>query len=144
MIRFYFKNLSFKWESVKKVLSIGVPASLTQVINPIGLAALMYITALGFQESGTIAFSLGFRVEFFAFLPAVGFGFGAMALMGQNIGGGKIERTKETFNKALKYGFFAAAGLGILAALFTNTITRIFTTDPTVTEYTFLICGLWF
>ena len=135
LIQFHFRNLSFRWESVKKVLTIGIPGSLTQVLNPIGLAALTFITFAGFMEPGTVAFSLGFRIEFFAFLPAVGFGVGAMAMIGQNIGAGNIERAKEAFNKALQYGFTAAAGLGVVAAVFANQIIAVFTTDPTVTSY---------
>jgi len=135
-IRFHFSNLTFKWESVKKVLHIGIPASLTQIIMPLGLAAITFITARAFLEPGAIAFSLGFRVEFFAFLPAVGFGFGAMAMMGQNIGAGNIERAKQSFSKAILYGFTAGTGLGILVALFAGAIINVFTSDPLVTEYT--------
>ncbi|MBI2113267.1 MAG: MATE family efflux transporter [Candidatus Wildermuthbacteria bacterium] len=137
MIRFRFSNLTVRWESVKKILTIGIPASLTQVINPIGLAGLMFITALGFSEPGVIAFSLGFRVEFFAFLPAIGFGFGAMAMIGQNIGAGNIQRAKDCFRKALRYGALAAAGLGVLAILFAGPLIRLFTADPEVTGYAF-------
>ncbi len=135
-IRFHFSNLTFKWDSVKSVLKIGVPASLTQVINPIGVAALLYITSIGFQESGTIAFSIGNRIEFLGFLPAVGFGFGAMALIGQNIGAGNLKRAKESFHDALKYGFVGAAALGIIAVLFAKDIIGIFTADPVVVQYT--------
>ncbi len=135
MVRFYFRNLTFVWESVQKVLNIGIPASLTQVINPIGVAALMFIVALGFQEAGTIAFSIGSRVEFFAFLPAIGFGFGAMSLIGQNIGAGDIARAREAFRTSLLYGAGASAGFGVLCMLLAVPITRIFTTDPLVTEY---------
>lgn len=135
MIRFQLHNLSLKAQSVKEVLNIGIPASLTQVIQPVGLAALTFIAALGFQESGAIAFSLGFRVEFFAFLPAAGFGFGAMAMIGQNIGAGNKERAKEVFAKALKYAFISATALGIAVALLATSIIQIFTTDPIVTEY---------
>lgn len=134
-IRFHFSNLSFEWESVKKVLNIGIPAALTQVVFPIGLAALTYIASLSFQEPGTIAFSLGFRVEFFAFLPAVGFGFGAMALIGQNIGAGNLKRAKEAFSKAITYAFAGATGVGILVAIFASTVIAIFTTDPVVMSY---------
>ncbi len=134
-IRFHFHNLTLKWESVKSVLNIGVPASLTQVIFPIGIAALTFITSLSFLEPGVIAFSLGFRVEFFAFLPAVGFGFGAMAMIGQNIGAGNVKRAKETFSKALKYSFLAATSLGILVFIFAGSIIRIFTDNPEVTAY---------
>jgi putative MATE family efflux protein len=134
MVRFRMRNLTFVWESVKKVLKIGIPASLTQVINPIGIAALMFIIALGFKEEGAIAFSIGSRVEFFAFLPAIGFGFGAMSLIGQNIGAGNIARAREAFNKALLYGVGASAVFGLLCMIFAVPITRIFTTDPGVTS----------
>lgn len=134
-IRFHFRNLSFQWESVKKILDIGFPASLTQVINPVGLAALMFIASLSFLEPGTIAFSIGFRIEFFAFLPAVGFGFGAMAIIGQSIGAGNIARAQEAFKIALRLSFLGAAGLGLLAMLFAKQIVGIFTTDALVTGY---------
>lgn len=135
MVRFRFKNLSFQWESVKKVLNIGIPASLTQVIFPLGLAAVTFITTLGFAEAGAIAFSLGFRMEFFAFLPAVGFGFGAMAIIGQSVGANNMDRAKEAFGKAMRYGFGAATVFGVLVAIGAGFITGIFTEDPLVTEY---------
>lgn len=134
--RFRFSNLTFKWKSVKRVLNIGIPAAITQVVFPLGLAALTFITSLAFREPGAIAFSLGFRIEFFAFLPAAGFGFGAMAMIGQNIGAGNIGRAKESFSKALKYGFAGAAGIGIAVALFAGAIIGVFTDDPVVAEYT--------
>lgn len=134
-IRFHFYNLSINWTSVQKVLVIGVPASLTQVINPIGQAALMYITAAGFQEPGTIAFSIGSRVEFLGFLPAVGFGFGTLAMIGQSIGAGNIKRARQVFAAGLKYACIAATGFGIVAALFAEPITAIFTSDPEVVQH---------
>lgn len=135
-IRFHFYNLTFQWHSVKEVLVIGVPASLTQVINPVGTAGLLYITSLAFREPGTIAFSIGSRVDFVGFLPAVGFGFATMALIGQNIGAGNLKRARESLADALKYGFLAATGLGIIAAVLAGNITRIFTNDPVVTAHT--------
>ncbi len=134
-IRFKFKNLTFKWESVKKVLNIGLPASFTQIIFPVGLAILTYMVSQSFQEPGAIAFSLGFRIEFFAYLPAVGFGFASMAMIGQSIGAGNIKRAQTAFKIALKYGFFAATGLGVAAAIFAVPLIKVFTTDPLVTEY---------
>lgn len=135
MIPFHFRNLTLKWESVKRVLDIGIPASLTQVIQPLALAALMFITAQSFYEAGTVAFSIGFRIEFFAYLPAVGFGFGSMALIGQNIGAGNFDRAREAFFLALKYGVGAALALGLIAIVFSKQIVHVFTTDPLVTAY---------
>ncbi len=140
-IRFHFKNLSFRWHSVKKVLKIGIPAALTQVINPIGMAALMVITTMGFMEAGSVAFSLGFRVEFFAYLPAVGFGFAGMSLISQNLGAKNLDRAKESFRTALLFGFLGATALGLLAILFAKPLIAVFTTDPLVTKYT--LTYLW-
>jgi putative MATE family efflux protein len=137
-IQFHFRNLSFRWVSVKQVLKIGIPAALTQIINPIGLAALTLISSRAFQEPGAIAFSLGFRIEFFAYLPAVGYGFGAMAMIGQNIGARNLDRAKQVLRMALTYGAGFAFFMGILAALFAPQIIRIFTDDPTVTSYSLL------
>jgi putative MATE family efflux protein len=134
-IQFKFSNLNVKWESVKKVLNIGFPAALTQVIFPGGLLALSYVTALTFKEPGAIAFSLGFRLEFFAYLPAAGFGFGAMALMGQNMGAKNKQRVQEAFTKAMGFTFLSAFGLGLAAAIFSSLIIAVFTEDALVTEY---------
>jgi len=135
MIRFRLRNLTWRWESVKKVLNIGVPASLTQVINPIGLAALMLITSLAFMEPGAIAFSIGFRIEFIAFLPAIGFGFAAMAMIGQNLGAGNRARAREVFRRALLFSFLGAAAIGVAALLGARAVVGAFTDDPLVTRY---------
>ena len=134
-VPFHFRNLSFRWASVKKVLKIGIPAALTQVINPIGLSALTIITAQAFREPGAIAFSLGFRIEFFAYLPAVGYGFAAMAMMGQSIGAEKLARAKDVLRAALMYACGIALAMGIAIAIFAHLIVTMFTEDPAVTSY---------
>lgn len=135
-IRFRFSNLTFRWESVKRVLAIGIPAAITQVINPVGQALLTLICSMAFQEPGAIAFSLGFRVEFFAYLPAVGFGFGAMAMIGQSMGAENLDRAKQILRMALTYACGIALTLGIVAAVFAPVIIRVFTEDPVVMSFT--------
>ena len=135
MVRFRFSALSFKWASVKKVLDIGFPAALTQVIFPVGLALLTFIVSKAFAEAGAVAFSLGFRIEFFAYLPAVGFGFAGMAMIGQSVGAGNKERAREVFGAALKYASISAAALGVVAAIFAHPIISAFTKDVAVFGY---------
>lgn len=134
-VRFRVKNLSLHLKSVKQVMRIGFPAALTQVLNPIGLAALTFITSKAFFEPGAIAFSLAFRIEFFAYLPAVGYGFAAMAMMGQSIGAHNLERSIEVFKKAILWGSGIALGMGLITALFASQIVGIFTTDTLVVEH---------
>lgn len=135
-ISFHFRNLTFRWESVRQVLRIGIPAALTQVINPIGLAVLTLVCSAGFAEAGAIAMSLGFRIEFFAYLPAVGYGFGAMAMIGQAMGAEDLDRAKKVLKMALLYASTIALALGIFVAIFARQVIGIFTTDPVVMAYT--------
>lgn len=64
---------------------------------------LMYFVSASFLEAGAAAFSIGFRIEFFAFIPAIGFGFGAMSMIGQNVGAGNHDRVREVFKKSVYY-----------------------------------------
>lgn len=135
-VRFRFKNLQIRLDSVKEVLKIGLPAALTQLLNPIGLAVMTNIASKAFQEPGAIAFSLAFRIEFFAYLPAVGYGFAAMAMMGQSIGAHNLDRAKAIFRKCLRWGAGLALVLGLAAALFAPQIVGLFTNEQVVMDYT--------
>ncbi len=135
LVPFHFSNLSFSWRSVKQVLNIGFPAAITNVLGPIGIALTTLLASLYFKEAGAIAVSIGFRVEFFAFLPAIGFGFGSMAFLGQNIGAQKIDRARQAYRTALAMGSGIAAVFGLIIALFAVPIVALFTSDAVVTQY---------
>ena len=131
-VRFHFRNLGFHWQSVKEVMRIGFPAALTQILNPIGLAILTYMVSTRFLEPGAIAFSLGFRVEFFAYLPAFGYGFAAMAMMGRSIGAHDLKRAKDVLKRTLLYGGGIALALGLVVFVFAPQIIAIFTNESAV------------
>lgn len=137
-VQFHFKNLGFDFQSVKQVMKIGFPAALTQVLNPIGLAALNNIVSKNYMEPGTVAISLGFRIEFFAYLPAIGYGFAAMAMIGQSIGAHDINRAKKILKKAIQYGSGIALALGLTIFIFAPHIVAVFTDEPQVVDYTLL------
>jgi putative MATE family efflux protein len=135
MVAFRFSRLGLRWDSVKQVLDIGFPAALTNVVGPLSLAALTAIISARFHEAGAISFAIGFRAEFFAYLPAVGFGIAALALLGQNAGARQFDRVRAAYRSSLLLAFGAGTLLGLLAALFRNPIIGIFTADPLVAGY---------
>lgn len=135
LVGFRLSRLGFRWSSVKQVLDIGLPAALTNVVGPLSLAALTAILSSRFHEAGAISFSIGFRVEFFAYLPAVGFGVSALALLGQNAGARRFDRVRSAYRLSLALAFGAATLLGLLAALLRRPIIGLFTADPLVTGY---------
>lgn len=135
MVPLKLKFLQLEWNSVKKVIDIGLPASLNQVLNPLGFSALMFFVSAVFYEAGAAAFSIGFRIEFFAFIPAIGFGFGAMSMIGQNIGAGNHDRVREVLNISIRFGSGSAFIFSLFAFIFAPLIVGTFTTDPLVTDY---------
>lgn len=135
-VQFHFNNLGFHLASVKEVMKIGFPAALTQILNPIGLAALTSMAAARYLEPGAVAFSLGFRIEFFAYLPAIGYGFAAMAMIGQSIGAHDLTRAKNILKKAMVYGPGIALVMGLMIFIFAPQIIALFTQEPVVVDYT--------
>ena len=136
MVKFRFRNLVFRLHSVRQVLAIGFPAALTNVLGPAGLAALNSLVALAFLEAGVVGLSIGFRIEFFSFLPAIGFGVAAMAMIGQNIGGGRPDRARASYHTALLFAFGIGTAVGLIALLARGAIVGVFTDDPEVTHNT--------
>lgn len=138
-VRFIFRKISLKIDSVKQIFQIGFPASLTQVLNPIGLAILILIVSKTYLEPGATAFSLVFLLEFFAYLPAVGFSMAAMSMIAQNMGSDNSQRALEVFQKANLMGIASALSLGIGLMIFGKNILMLFTTDALVLQY-----ALWY
>ena len=132
MVSLRLKNFRARMDSVRSVLNIGVPASLTQALNPLGFLILIGLVSRAFGEAGAAAFSIGFRIEFFAFIPAVGFGFAAMAMMGQNAGAQDQERISRLIRVALVLGCGLACCFGIAAMGGAPWIIKAFTTDSGV------------
>lgn len=136
MVRFHLANVRAKWESVKKVLHIGLPAAFTQILNPISFALVNKLIVDTFSEAGAIGFSVGFRIENFAFLPAIGFSAAAMAMIGQNVGARNLERSRESHKKAQLFAFIAGSGIGLLAVALQNPILAMLSvTDPLSSGY---------
>ncbi len=135
LVPFHCNNLTIHKDWVKKVLNIGFPASLTNILGPIGIALVTLIASTYFQEAGAIAVSIGLRVEFFAFLPGIGYGVGSMTMLGQNIGAGYYDRATIAYRAALMIGSTLAVVFGIVILLFAVPIVSFFTIDPVVAKY---------
>ena len=135
MVRFRLRRLVVRWESVRRVLSIGFPASLTSLMGPLLMATLTAVVARAFGDHGAIAVSVGLRAEVFSLLPAIGFGVAGLALIGQNMGAGNPERARRSYRTALVFALSFGSALGLLTVVFSGPIARAFTDDPVVIGY---------
>ncbi len=99
ILRPNFKNFRFDKSILDEIIRVGLPATIGQ-----SGAAFGFIILNGFIVSyGTAtmaAFGMVNRITSLIMQPAMGIGAALTAVIGQNIGAGKIDRSRESFNKA--------------------------------------------
>lgn len=118
---------------LRKILQIGVPASIEGTGRALSINALLIVVGL-FSTSVVAAFGIGTRVFSVIFLPAIAVARGVETMAGQNIGAGKYDRAQEA-NYAAAKGLFAVLGLVGVAIFFIPTpIVGVFTNDPAVLD----------
>jgi len=89
------KDLKPDWAFMKKAFFIGFPASIEQSARAFG-SIIMTALVAAFGTVTLAAFGIGIRVLIFIIIPAMGLSIATSALVGQNIGAGKMDRAVET------------------------------------------------
>jgi putative MATE family efflux protein len=128
-----WQALRFRWELFWKVIRIGVPQSLSGIIFSLVYMVLTSILT-GYGSEPIAALGIGHRVEYISWILAMGYSTAAATVVGQNLGGGTIERAK----KGVRYAMLTAVVLsGILALVYffgAEWCVKIFTQDKSVLD----------
>jgi len=115
----------------RKLLRIGVPASIENTGRAISVNAVLVIVTL-FSTSVVASFGVGIRVFSMVFMPAIAIDRGVEAMTGQNIGAGREDRVVATNRFAAKASFLVLSALGVLTFAFAPDIIRLFDDSPAV------------
>ncbi len=140
LIKFSFTGLSFDREVFRQSLRIGIPTGLQNTFVSLGMAALMTIVNM-FGTPTIAAYSIAWRIDSFATLPAMNFGMALSTFVGQNIGANKIERVRKgliaTLAMTTGYSFL----ITLIAWTFGKTLMGFFTDDQLVIDigYDYLV-----
>lgn len=130
-----FKNLSMTRiiDCSKRIFVIGLPNSLTKVVNPL---IVTLITALLATQSQMAVAGYGVGTKIESFIMAVAFSMGntAMAVLGQNMGAGNKERVKEGLSILNRYSVILFSCLYVVVFVTAPYLAKIFTDDPAVIE----------
>ncbi len=116
---------------LRRILGLGIPASLDQASRALGITATMFIIGM-FPTEIVAGFGIGARVLSTVFLPAAAVAQATETLTGQNIGAGKPERAKRSGIVASKYVFLILTGLGAVTYVAAGAIANVFSPDPAV------------
>lgn len=97
---------------IRLALGIGLPASIEQGARTFGSLLLMSLAAL-FGTVSLAAYGVGTRPFFFWFTPMIGLSIATSAVVGQNIGAGRMDRAEQAarVSGVLAFLGFTAVGL---------------------------------
>jgi len=132
------KKIKVNFELMKKIIKIGIPASVQMFIRSTSAIILIKIVSL-FGTATIAAYGIGGRVFSLFLLPGFGFADASATMVGQNIGARQFKRAKKS---ALVTSFFYLGVLIVLSSLtyvFAKNIVMFFNTEKDVvkigTEY---------
>jgi putative MATE family efflux protein len=140
LIQFSFKGLSFDREIFRQSLRIGIPTGLQHTFVSLGMAALMTIVNM-FGTPTIAAYSIAWRIDSFATLPAMNFGMALSTFVGQNIGANKVERVRKGLIATLLMTSVYSLVVTIVAWLYGKELMSFFTDDQLVIQigYDYLV-----
>ena len=127
------RSLVRRWNSVKKIFRIGIPAGFDMGMWTIS-SLLMTPLILHFGTDGYSAYQIGFRAESMAYMPAIGFGVAATTLSGQYLGAREKKNAKEAVLVSTRLVLVFMAIIGIIMIALPSQIAGIFTSDTAVIE----------
>lgn len=116
----------------KKMLHIGIPASVESTGRSISVNLLVAVVGNLFLGPVVAGYGIGVRIFSLIFLPAIAVGRGVETMTGQNLGAGNYDRAQQSARIAAKYSFLILAGIGAITFVLARPISSIFTTSSEV------------
>ncbi len=127
-----------------KVLYIGIPATLMNIVVPLSQGAVTKLVS-GYGEEAVAGVGVATRLESFAMIFILAMSMIITPFMGQNIGAQKVKRSWRGFRYASIYSLAWGALSFLLFSVFGTTIASVFNDDPEVIRIssTYLLIFSW-
>ncbi len=122
------------WASWKDILSVGLPATATNVLGPIATALLTAIVALH-GAAAVAAYGIGARVESLILIAPLALSSGLSPFIGQNYGAHLQMRVADGFRMATRFSVLWGLGAFLLMLPSAPLIAGVFTNEPEVAKH---------
>jgi putative MATE family efflux protein len=127
-IHLSLSDVVLDWSMVKRIVSLGAPASVEQSTRALGITVLTALVAFA-GDDAVAALGIGNRINSLVFLPALGLARGTETVVGQNLGTEQAGRAR----KAVLYSSAIVAAVlalvGVVAYVFAAPLTSLFIAD---------------
>ncbi len=115
--------------AMRDVLRIGLPAALEEVLVISAFAVLTPIVAV-LGTAALAAHRVAINIISLSFLPGLGFGLAATALVGNAIGAGRPAEARMITRIAVRWALIWMGALGLIFLIFAEPLVRIFGDNP--------------
>ena len=128
---------SGSWERarVRRILDIGYPAGLEQLVWQGGFLVFLWIVSL-YGTAPYAAYGIGVTILAFSFLVGFGFSIAASTLVGQNLGANDPAGATRSGWRALRLALVAQSAFGLVIVLLAKPLARFMIDDPEVVRLT--------
>ncbi|MEP7014728.1 MAG: MATE family efflux transporter [Verrucomicrobiota bacterium] len=116
------------------LLHIGVPAGAEFVLLFVYII-IIYGIIRGFGPAAQAGFGVGSRVMQALFLPVVALAFSVSPVVGQNFGGRRADRVRQTVYSAITIASLMMLVLALVAHFLPKPMIGVFSTDPHVIDF---------
>jgi putative MATE family efflux protein len=116
-----------------RLLQIGTPAALEQLVFQLGFIAFLWVVAF-YGTAAYAAYGIGVRILSFSFMIGAGFQIASATLVGQRLGAGDLAGATRSGWRACAQSVLAMSGFGLVIALFARPIARLFVDDAEVVQ----------
>lgn len=129
-------------DSWRKIVSVGVPAAITNALGPVATAVMTALIAREGQEA-VAAYGVGSRVEGLLLIAPWGLTAALTPFIGQNWGAHKEERVAQALKLSNRFVFVWGVAAWLVLLPTAGWFAQIFTDDPTViqtvTDYLWIV-----
>ncbi len=133
-IKLSLRYFRFKPVIIKKIISVGLPATLSTTLDALGSSVLMNIVSL-FGAMAVAAWGIMIRLESILFMPMRGIGAATITLIGHNVGAGNKQRAKKVAFTAMAFVIAIVSLLGIVLYSYPEAFVRIFISERAVISF---------
>jgi len=131
IINLSWRKMVFDKELFRANIRIGIPIGLQQSFVALSMM-VMYWLVNPFGTNSVAAYSVVFRIDSFAAMPAMNFAAALSTFVGQNLGANKPERVRSGLISTIVMTSIFALTITTIALLLAEPLMRLFTDDPEV------------
>jgi putative MATE family efflux protein len=119
----------------KRILMIGYPGAIEQLLFQIGLLCFQRIMSL-YGTAAIAAYNVGAQILSLSFIPGIGFATAAGTLVGQHLGDGSPENASRSAWRATGLAMASMTVVGLVIVSAARPLAEIFSNDPEVIALT--------